>query len=80
MQVFPAWAERLLSRSRVALFLDKEKKLFKVGHGELVASGGVRESVDLFSHLNNDTVITSPSKNFEISSGARMQLLVGIRK
>jgi hypothetical protein len=54
--------------------------LFKVGHGELVASGGVRESVDLFSHLNNDTVITSPNKNFEISSGARMQLLVGIRK
>ena len=54
--------------------------LFKVGHGELVSSRGVRESVDLFSHLNNDTVITSPSKNFEISSGARMQLLVGIRK
>ena len=79
MQVFPVWVERLLLRSRVA-FLDKEKKLFKVGHGELVASGGVRESVDLFSHLNNDTVITSPSKNFEISSGARMQLLVGIRK
>ena len=54
--------------------------LFKVGHGELVSASGVRESVDLFSHLNNDTVITSPSKNFEISSGARMQLLVGIRK
>jgi hypothetical protein len=54
--------------------------LFKVGHGELIASGGIRESVDLFSHLSNDTVITSPSKNFEISSDARMQLLVGIRK
>jgi hypothetical protein len=54
--------------------------LFKVGHGELVTAGGVHESVDLFSHLNNDTVITSPSRNFEISSGAQMQLLVGIRK
>ena len=54
--------------------------LFKVGHGELVTAGGVHESVDLFSHLNNDTVITSPSKIFEISSGAQMQLLVGIRK
>src|SRR5690242_16843515 len=39
--------------------------LFKVGHGELVTAGGVHESVDLFSHLNNDTVITSPSRNFE---------------
>jgi hypothetical protein len=28
--------------------------LFKVGHGELVTAGGVHESVDLFSHLNND--------------------------
>jgi hypothetical protein len=46
----------------------------------LVAAGGTRESLDLFSHLNNDTVITSPSKNFEISSGARMQLLVGVKK
>lgn len=54
--------------------------LFKVGHGELAAAGGTRESVDLFSHLNNDTVITSPSRNFEISSGAQMQLLVGVRK
>jgi hypothetical protein len=54
--------------------------LFKVGHGELAAAGGLRESVDLFSHLNNDTVITSPSRNFEISSGAQMQLLVGVRK
>jgi hypothetical protein len=54
--------------------------LFQVGRGELVAAGGTRESLDLFSHLNNDTVITSPSKNFEISSGARMQLLVGVKK
>jgi hypothetical protein len=54
--------------------------LFKVGHGELAAAGGTRESVDLFSHLNNDTVITSPSRTFEISSGAQMQLLVGVRK
>ena len=54
--------------------------LFKVGHGELAAAGGLHESVDLFSHLDNDTVITSPSRNFEISSGAQMQLLVGVRK
>lgn len=55
-------------------------QLFKVGHGELVSAGGSQQSVDLFSHLSNDTVITSPNKNFEISSGAQMQLLVGVNK
>ena len=54
--------------------------LFRVGHGELITAGGSKQSVDLFSHLSNDTVITSPDENFEISSGAQMQLLVGVKK
>jgi hypothetical protein len=54
--------------------------LFKVGHGELVANGASQQSVDIFSHLRNDTVITSPSRTFEISSGAQMQLLVGMNR
>jgi hypothetical protein len=36
--------------------------------------------VDIFSHLDNDTVITSTGKDFEISTGAQMQLLVGVKK
>ncbi len=59
---------------------DSSSQLFKVGHGRLVTAGGSRQSVDIFSHLNNDTVITSTSKDFEISSGAQMQLLVGVKK
>jgi hypothetical protein len=54
--------------------------LFKVGHGELIATGASQQSVDIFSHLRNDTVITSPSRTFEISSGAQMQLLVGMNR
>ena len=54
--------------------------LFKVGQGQLVTAGGSQQSVDIFSHLSNDTLITSPGKNFEISSGAQMQLLVGVNK
>jgi hypothetical protein len=53
--------------------------LFKVGHGELVANAS-QQSVDIFSHLRNDTLITSPSRTFEISSGAQMQLLVGMNR
>ncbi|HLH31368.1 MAG TPA: hypothetical protein VKY31_09210 [Terriglobia bacterium] len=52
--------------------------LFNIGHGELVNALGTHESVDLFSHLSNDTVIASPSRDFEITSGAQMQLLVGV--
>ena len=51
---------------------------FSTGHGEVISAGGTRDNVDLFSRLSNDTVITSPSKNFEVSSGAQMQLLVGV--
>lgn len=54
--------------------------LFKIGHGELIANGASQQSVDIFSHLRNDTVITSPSRTFEISSGAQMQLLVGMNR
>jgi len=55
-------------------------QLFKLGRGQLVTAGGSQQSVDIFSHLNNDTVITSASRNFEISSGAQMQMLVGVNK
>jgi len=54
-------------------------QLFKVGHGQLVSSDGSEESVEFYSHLINDTVITSPS-NFEISSGAQMQMLAGVNR
>jgi hypothetical protein len=53
-------------------------QLFKVGGGHLVAADGSLQSVDIFSHLNNDTVITSSNKNFEISTGAQIQMLVGV--
>jgi hypothetical protein len=55
-------------------------RLFRVGHGQLVSSGGSKEPVELYSHLSNDTVITSPSSNFEISSGAQMEMLVGVNR
>ena len=54
--------------------------LFRVGRGQLLTAGGSWQSVDLFSHLNNDTLITSVGKDFEISSGAQMHLLVGVDK
>jgi hypothetical protein len=54
--------------------------LFRVGRGQLLTAGGSWQSVDIFSHLNNDTLITSVGKDFEISSGAQMHLLVGVNK
>lgn len=63
-----------------ALGTQTSDQLFKVGHGQLVSLGGSKESVELYSHLRNDTVITSPSNNFEISSGAEMQMLVGVNR
>ena len=50
--------------------------LFHVGSGQAISSGGTATSMDIFSHMSNDAVITSPSRDFEISSGAQMQLLV----
>ena len=55
-------------------------QLFKVGRGQLLTATGSQQSVDIFSHLNNDTVITSASKDFEISSGAQLLLLVGVNR
>jgi len=63
-----------------SLGVESSSQLFKVGQGTLTASGGSKQTVDLFSHLSNDTVITSQSKDFEISSGAQMQLLVGVNR
>lgn len=51
-------------------------QLFLVGNGQVTSPGGTTTSMDLFSHMSNDTVITSPSRDFEVSSGAQMQLLV----
>jgi urease accessory protein UreE len=59
---------------------SSSEKLFKVGRSEWITAGGTKQSVELFSHLSNDTMITSPSKDFVISSGAQMQLLVGVSK
>jgi hypothetical protein len=53
--------------------------LYKIGRGQLT-TGGSQQSVDFYSHLANDTVITSSSKDFEISSGALVQLLVGVNR
>jgi hypothetical protein len=49
--------------------------LFLVGSGQAVSSGGTASSMDIFSRMSNDAVITSPSRDFEIASGAQMQLL-----
>jgi hypothetical protein len=62
------------------LGLSGGSQLFQTGRGQIVTSGGSKHSLDIFSHMNNDTVITSPSRNFEITSGAQMQLLVGMKK
>jgi len=51
-------------------------QLFLVGSGQATSSGGTTSTMDLFSHMSNDTVVTSPSRDFEVSSGAQMQLLV----
>ena len=55
-------------------------QLFKVGRGQLLTLNGEPQLVDLFSHLSNDTVIISANKDFEISRGALMQLLVGVTR
>ena len=60
--------------------ISNDRQLFKIGRGELISAGGLRQNLDIFSHFSNDTVLTSPSNNFEISSGAEMQLLVGVQR
>jgi hypothetical protein len=51
---------------------------YRIGRGLHNASGS-QATLAIFSHLNNDTVITS-AKKFEISSGAQMRLLVGVNR
>jgi hypothetical protein len=63
-----------------ALGVEDGQPLFETGHGQSVSPGGYRESIDIFSYLNNDTVLTSHSKNFELSRGAQLRLLVGMHK
>ncbi len=55
-------------------------QLFVTGNGEVVTAGGSKESLEIFSHMNNDTVMTSESRTFEVSSGAQLQLLIGVKK
>jgi len=62
------------------LGMTGDEQLFRTGHGQIITVGGSKESIDLFSHMNNDTVLTSKNKNFELTSGAQMQLLIGVRK
>jgi hypothetical protein len=63
-----------------SLGVQSSEQLYKVGNGRLVNAGGSQQFVDIFSHLNNDTVIMSPSKDFEITGGAQMQFLVGVNR
>jgi len=60
------------------LGISAQHKLFQTGHGQIVSAGGSKQSLDIFSHMNNDSVLTSRNRNFEITSGAQMQLLVGM--
>jgi hypothetical protein len=53
--------------------------LFIVGHGQTTSPGGSRATMDIFSHMSNDTVITSSSRDFEIGAGAEMQFAVMAR-
>jgi hypothetical protein len=51
-------------------------QLLVMGHGRATSSQGSTASIDLFSHMSNDTVITSPSRSFEIGTGAMLQFMV----
>jgi hypothetical protein len=63
-----------------ALGTSNGSQLFQTGRGQVVGSDGSRVSIDMFSHLNNDTVFVSRAKDFEISTGAQLQLLVGVAR
>jgi hypothetical protein len=54
-------------------------QLLMTGHGQAVSAGGTSSSMDLFTHMSNDAVITSPSRDFEIASGAQMQFMVSAK-
>jgi hypothetical protein len=57
-----------------------DPQIYKTGRGEMITGTGAHQSVDLFSRMTNDTVITSQNRNFEIGTGAQIRLLVGIEK
>jgi hypothetical protein len=63
-----------------ALGTASGSQLFQTGRGKVVGSGGSQVSINMFSHLNNDTVFVSRAKDFEISAGAQLQLLVGVAR
>jgi hypothetical protein len=50
--------------------------LFLVGHGQVVSSGGTASAIDVYSHMSNDTILASSSRDYEISSGAQMQFRI----
>jgi hypothetical protein len=62
-----------------SLGASESEELFRVGRGQLLTPTGA-QVVDVFSRLCNDTVITSASPDFDISSGAQIQLLVGVSR
>jgi hypothetical protein len=55
-------------------------QLFKIGRSERNKMGGSKQPVEIFSYLRNDNLIISESRDFEISSGAQMQLVVGMNR
>jgi hypothetical protein len=63
-----------------ALGTASGSQLFRTGRGQAVGSDGSQVSINMFSHLNNDTVFVSRAKDFEISAGAQLQLLVGVAR
>ena len=72
--------ERTRASLQSALGTASGSQLFRTGRGQVVGSDMARVSIDMFSHLNNDTVFVSRAKDFEISTGAQLQLLVGVAR
>ena len=60
--------------------LSDEQQIYKTGRGDMMNSSGKRQSVNLFSRMTNDTIMTSADASFEIGTGAQMQLLVGVER
>jgi hypothetical protein len=57
-----------------------EEQMYRTGRGDMLNPDGERESVELFSRLANDNVITSNNRLFDVTPGAKMQLLVGVQR
>ena len=72
--------EQMATALNRTLGLSDSPPVFETGHGQVITPAGHKDSIDIFSHLDNDSVLTSRSRNFEISSGAQIQLLVGVHK